>query len=212
MNLNDIKYGTIPLEHINSIQYSKDIINDAIESGVIDIMLNNPPPSNDSEETKNELLELLNFAERLTDEEAELCKVLEDNHYDFFAKFCSGIGITGESENSIKSYSKQYDGLVHYLKLKVNRPRPNQLAFYYGIPLFPAITTDANSAAWPSGHTVDFLIILHKLKEKYKNKSEQFDRLYDEIRNIREKSGVHYKSDTTGGELLVSKLIENNLI
>ena len=44
-----------------------------------------------------------------------------------------------------------------------NRPRPNELAGEYGIKLHPVTRTDANSAAYPSGHTMDFLVMIYQL-------------------------------------------------
>ncbi len=212
MDLNDIKYGTIPIFHVESIKTGSVIIKKCEELGILDHMFNNPPPNNDSNETKNELLELQKLTENASEMDYKLCDVLEHKHYDFFAKFCNKIGIDCETEESIKSLSKEFDGLVNYIKFKVNRPRPHQLAIYYDIPMFPIISTNANSPAWPSGHSVDFLIILYKLKQKYPDNVDDFDALYTKIKDIRQLSGVHYPSDKEAAQVLVSSLIQNKLI
>ncbi len=212
MDLNDIKYGTIPIIHVNSIKNSNSIIKDCENLGIIDHMFNNPPPENDSDVTYDEILQLHKLTQSATEYDYKLCDILEHKHYYFFAKFCNQLGILEETEKSIKSLSEEFDGLVNYIKFKINRPRPHQLALYYNIPLSPIILTDANSPAWPSGHSVDFLIILHRLKKKYPTYLVQFDDMYNRLRYTRELSGVHYRSDTDGAELLVSLLIQNKLI
>jgi hypothetical protein len=212
LDLNDIKYGTIPIFHVESIKTGSAIIKKCEDNGIIDHMLNNPPPTNDSDETKNELLELQTLTKNASEDDYKLCDVLEHKHYDFFAKFCNKLGLTDETETSIKALSEEFDGLVNYIKFKINRPRPHQLAIYYDIPLFPIVSTDANSPSWPSGHSVDFLIILHRLKQKYPNNVSDFDLLYTKIKDVRQLSGVHYPSDKDGADTLVTMLIENNLI
>jgi acid phosphatase (class A) len=214
MNINDIKYGTVPLYHIESFKtgIGKTVLDESKGLGIIDKFLEYPPSENESEETINELKHLVQLQKTLTDEDKKLCYVLEDKHYKFFALFCEKIGIDGETEESIKSLSQPFDGLMVYVKLKFNRPRPHQLAIYPNIPLFPLIGTDANSPAYPSGHSLDFFIIIHKLKEKYPQYSTQFDSLYDKIKDIREKSGVHYLSDRYAAELLFNLLLNNGLI
>ncbi len=211
MNLNDIKYGTVPIFHIDSISSGSAIINKAIDAGIVDELLNNPPPPNDSEETQNELKYLLGLTTNAAEYDYSFCKVLEEKHYDFIARVCQSLNLV-ETEDSIKEFANEYDGLVNYIKLKVNRPRPHQLAIYYDIPLFPIVSTNANSPSWPSGHSVDFLVIIHKLKAKYPDLKDEFDSLYQKIKNVRELSGVHYPTDGQGAELLYTLLVKNDLI
>ena len=83
---------------------------------------------------------------------------------------------------------------------------------YLNIDLNPMVTTDANSAAYPSGHTIDFLVIIYnfiKIKPSTKN---SLLRLYEKIRNVRQLSGVHYPSDTKCSEILFKKMLEHNII
>lgn len=211
MNLNDIKYGTVPIFHIDSISSGSVTINKAIDAGVVDEMLNNLPPTNDSDDLQNELKYLLDLTTNATEYDYLFSKVLDEKHYEFIAKVCQSLNLV-ETEVSIKEMADEFDGLVNYIKLKVNRPRPHQLAIYYDIPLFPIISTNANSPSWPSGHSVDFLVIFHKLKIKYPDLIGEFDSLYNKIKDVRELSGVHYPSDKYGAELLYSLLVKNDLI
>jgi hypothetical protein len=80
------------------------------------------------------------------------------------------------------------------------------------IPLHPVIATDANSAAYPSGHTMDFLIIIHNFKKKKPELGEKLEELYKKVRHVREMSGVHYPSDRKISEILFKKLLDANLI
>lgn len=214
MNINDIKYGTVPLHQIQSFKtgIGKEVLDEAKQLGVIDKFLQYPPSDNDSEETIDELKHLVELQKTLTDEDKALCNVLEHEHYEFFAKFCEKMGIDDIDDDYIKELSQPFDGLLAYVKLKFNRPRPHQLAIYHNIPLFPIISTDANSPAYPSGHSLDFFIITHKLKEKYPKHAKHFDLLFERIKDIREKSGVHYLSDRYAAELLFNLLLNSGLI
>lgn len=214
MDINDIKYGTIPLHQVQSFKtgIGKEVLDEAIRLGVIDEFLKSTPPKNNSEETINELHYLVEIQKSLTDNDKNMCHILEHKHYQFFAKFCNSIGIDVETEESIKSLSQPFDGLLSYVKFKFNRPRPHQLALYHNIPLFPLIATDANSPAYPSGHSLDFLIIIHKLKQKYPDYRSNFDALYSKIKDVREKSGVHYPSDRMASEILFDLLLNYGLI
>lgn len=214
MNINNIKYGTVPLHQIQSFKtgIGKKVLDEAKKLGVIDKFLKYRPPSNNSEETIDELKYLVELQKTLTDEDKQLCHILEHEHYKFFARFCEKMGIDDIDDDDIKELSHPFDGLLTYVKLKFNRPRPHQLAIYHNIPLFPLISTDANSPAYPSGHSLDFFIIIHKLKEKYTQHADHFDSLFERIKDIREKSGVHYTSDRTGSEELFKLLLNNGLI
>jgi acid phosphatase (class A) len=102
--------------------------------------------------------------------------------------------------------------LLFYLKDKFNRPRPYQLAKEYGLDLHPITATDANSAAYPSGHTLDFLNIIIHLGKMKPEAADELDDLYDDIKRVRELSGLHYPSDRKISEYLFKELIKNKLI
>ena len=81
-----------------------------------------------------------------------------------------------------------------------------------GLDLHPITATDANSAAYPSGHTMDFLVILYHFGKMNPKLAEQIDEFYHEIKRARELSGLHYPSDRKVSEYLFKQLVKHNLI
>lgn len=213
MNIDDLKYG-------NPTKYQEDVIKQdiaglldkSIKLGIIEDMLKNHPfPKNSSDITKKELLYLKRITDSLDETEIKFLQMMEDDHYTFFEKVANKLGID-VNRDTILGWCKRIDPITFYLKDKYNRPRPFQLSDYLGIELRVPITTDAFSGAYPSGHTIDFLVIIHNLLKTNPYAKKALNELYNSIRSVREKSGVHYPSDTKVSEILVKKLIEKKVI
>jgi acid phosphatase (class A) len=213
MNLDNLKYGNPREEHVKKIAKDKGgVLRGALKAGIIqDIIQNYPPPKNSSSTTKKELEYLDTLTDSLSNRERRFCEVMEDSHYKWFQKIGEKLGITTTADE-LKELVSKVDPVIFYLKWKFNRPRPYQLAGELEIPLHPVIATDANSAAYPSGHTMDFLIIIHNFKKKKPELGEKLDELYKKVRHVREMSGVHYPSDRKISEILFKKLLDANLI
>ena len=102
--------------------------------------------------------------------------------------------------------------ICSYLKDKFNRARPYQLAREMGLNLYPVIRTDANSASYPSGHSMDFLIILYHFGKLKPESIKILNNFYQKIKNVRELSGVHYPSDRKVSEYIFKQLVKNKLL
>lgn len=214
MEINDIAYGNPPLEYIKSWQdKGLEKFRTAKQSGVLDEFISKyPHPKNDSEETKSELKLLTEKTGNLTNEEQKLCKDLDEDLYEFFEKFCAKIGLD-TTEDELEAEADKYWGIVSYIKFKLNRPRPFQLGWYYKLKLFPnVVSKSANSAAYPSGHTFEFLLLIDYLTKKHPEHKEKFAELYKKIRDVRILSGVHYPSDTKGSEILFKMMKDRGII
>ena len=105
-------------------------------------------------------------AVKASDKDKEFCKIMEEDHYSYFANLGTKLGIEGLTKEIVDGWCDKVDPLTFYLKHKFNRPRPYQLANELKIPIYPIILTDANSAAYPSGHTMDFLVIIYNFWKK----------------------------------------------
>ena len=213
MNLDDLKYGNPPYKQAKKINKDKSgLLKKSIEAGVIDDMITNYPyPKNSSDTTKKEILYLNKLTDDTTFNDKLFCKIMENHHYEFFKKVADKLGID-VTLDEIEKWVGDVDPIIFYLKNEFNRPRPYQLANYLKIDLNPIVTTDANSASYPSGHTMDFLVIIYnfiKLKPSTKN---VLIKLYNKIKNVRELSGVHYPSDTKCSEILFKKLLTKHII
>lgn len=213
MNLNDIRYGNPPIVHINAWQTGKgkELLDKCEQLGLLDTILKMVPPQNDSEETIQELVYLTELTQNATPEDVKLCKALEEQHYAFFSKYCEKFSIS-ISVKELQEMIVATDGLLHYVKNYFNRPRPYQLAYELKLPLYPIIETNANSASYPSGHSLDFLVMCHNIAKRHPEHADKMTALYERIKHIRELSGVHYPSDRTTSELIYKLLVENNLL
>jgi hypothetical protein len=213
MNLDDIKYGNSTKEQYDTIQADRaGILKACIDNGIVkDILENHPFPSNSSDETENELEYLVEIIKDVDEEDIKFCYLLENNHYDFFSIVGKKLGLD-ISAKEIKEWCVDIEPVLFYLKDKFNRPRPYQLAKQLNLPLHPITTTDASSASYPSGHTLDFLVILYHFGKKNPKAAEEIDEFYHEIKRVRELSGLHYPSDRKVSEYLFKQLVKHNLI
>ena len=213
MSLDDIKYGNTTKEQNLKVKEDRSgIIKACEEKGIIkDILENHPFPTNTSDETKNELEYLTKVTKEASEEDLNFCKLIETNHYDFFVIVAKKLGLNVSKEEILK-WVEDIDPVLFYLKDKFNRPRPYQLAKELNLPLYPITASDANSAAYPSGHTLDFLVILYHFGKMKSEIAEEVDTLYHKIKRVREISGLHYPSDRTVSEYLFKQLIKNKLI
>ena len=213
MSLDDIKYGNTTREQNLKVKEDRSgIIKACEEKGIIkDILENHPFPINTSDETKNELEYLTKLTKEASEEDLNFCKLIETNHYDFFVIVAKKLGLD-VSEEEILKWVEDIDPVLFYLKDKFNRPRPYQLAKELNLPLYPITASDANSAAYPSGHTLDFLVILYHFGKMKPEIAEEIDELYHKIKRVRELSGLHYPSDRKISEYLFKELIKYKLV
>ena len=213
MNLDSIKFGNPPKEQNDKVKADRaGILKAAIEVGIIkDVLESHPFPANSSDETKTELEYLVKVTKEADDDDFKFCKLLEHYHYDFLAVAGRKLGLDVTAEQ-IKNWCFDIDPVLFYLKDKFNRPRPYQLADALGLELYAIITTDANSAAYPSGHSLDFLVTLYHFGKMKPEAAEEIDEFYHEIKRVRELSGVHYPSDRKISEYLFKQLVKHNLI
>jgi acid phosphatase (class A) len=183
-----------------------------MDKGIIkDIIENHPFPANSSDETRNELDYLVKLMDDVDDEDFKFCYLLETHHYEFLAVVGRKLGLDVDGK-MVKELCSKTNPVLFYLKDVFDRPRPYQLAKELNLPIFPIIRTDANSAAYPSGHTLDFLVTLYHFGKMKPEAAEEIDEFYHEIKRVRELSGVHYPSDRKISEYLFKQLVKHNLI
>ena len=213
MNLDDIKYGNHAKEHEDVIMADKSgILKACMDNGIVkDILENHSFPLNSSDETRNELDYLVELTSDIDDADFKFCYLLEMHHYEFLAVAGRKLGLDVTKEMVIELCDNT-NPILFYLKDKFNRPRPYQLANELNLPIFPIIRTDASSASYPSGHSLDFLVTLYHFGKMKPEAAEEIDEFYHEIKRVRELSGVHYPSDRKVSEYLFKQLVKHNLI
>jgi len=212
-NLDNIKFGNPAKDHVLKVKIdTAGLLKKSNEMGIIkDVLDNHPFPANSSDETKKELEYLASVTKNINDNQKRFCELMEDHHYDLFVIVAKKLGIDVAKEEILK-WVGNVDPIIFYLKDKFNRPRPYQLAKEMGIDLFPVIRTDANSASYPSGHTMDFLVILYHFGKLKPESIETLNKFYQKIKNVRQLSGVHYPSDRKVSEYIFKQLAKNKLL
>lgn len=94
------------------------------------------------------------------------------------------------------------------LKQKYQRPRPNQLAEYYKLKLFPYNSSSANSPSYPSGHTIQAYCILTIIGNKYPQSHNFCKQFIDDIAYSRVYLGLHYPSDNDASFLIAREILK----
>ena len=198
-NTNDVVYGDPASKHIRVMSKPHEIL--PVDS---DQSLVSAPPSNSSDETRAELMELQDRVEMSKNNE----ELLDKWDLDLVAPFVKYL-----KSNDLKYDKKFLDDLVSQstiiiLKQKYhfNRPRPKQLAKNLGIALPVLKSGTARTPAYPSGHSTQSRLVALYLTGLHRNHGKGFLDLAEECGQSRLNAGLHYPSDHDAGVELGNKL------
>ena len=154
-------------------------------------------PFNDSELVKDELNEIVDYVNSISDEENKAFLT----RYKSYDRSLSQTIITTFKQKGIDVESICQDiivdvrNLIYKLKYFYQRPRPFQLAQYYKLKLLPYNSFSANTPSYPSGHTLEAYVILNVIADKHPNKYQFCKEMIDDVAYSRLYLGVHYPSD-----------------
>ena len=165
------------------------------------------PPSNSSEETKLELLELKNLHLQHPDP-AKLEEDYDDKFLWAFKKVCRVNNLEFDGK-LMQKIIREAGHIVIKLKYKFNRPRPFQLAKVYDIDLVRYDSDTAKTPSYPSGHTIQGRIIAIYLSKLYPEFQEQFEAVSDAISLSRMVGCHHFPSDVAYGNQIATWLASN---
>jgi hypothetical protein len=208
--IDKIGYGN-PTRELMDLELKATKIKDWFVNKGLDIKIIDSCPSNTSETTLRELDELIDRMSRVTKSELEFAEAAEADEVKVWFDFVTELGYQTTMEE-IQSVLDQTDPFLFYLKNKINRIRPFQLSYYLGKDLFPLIHSDANSAAYPSGHGLDSYNLGRYFAKKFPERAKEFIDLGNRIALSREYVGVHYPSDNAISKKISDLIWENNLI
>ena len=96
--------------------------------------------------------------------------------------------------------------VVKTIKNSFNRPRPYQLAPYFGIDLELLKSRTAKTPAYPSGHSTQSRLIAEIYAAKYPDHRKNLIKAAEECGGGRIMAGFHYMSDHTAGVYLAKRL------
>jgi hypothetical protein len=156
-----------------------------------------PPPDNDSDETKKELkyLDSIDIDKRFVQE--------KDDILGNFTKFLDDEGVSYDKDllNNIKSDAV---AVIQTLKKHFKRPRPFKLDHKFK-------DTDMKSTrgyAYPSGHSTQSNLLCLVLSKFYPKYEKDFKKIVKDIVYSRQMAKAHYPSDIKMGKKLAKSMFE----
>ena len=161
-----------------------------------------PFPENTSKKTLEEI-KYLSEIEEDVDYVRENDKVKES-----FGKLHEELGLE-YNEDEAGKYLKESSKYIMELKYKFQRPRPYQIAEFYGINLNGVDLDSMKTPSYPSGHATQGYLLGMIYSERYPQHRKEFMKLGEDIAESRIIGKAHFPSDKKAGIELAEKLFEN---
>ena len=151
LNLDKIKYSNdVKEKHQNKISMQTKLMSNEMRVPY------KPFPENSSKETRDELNWLINYNNKSIDK--DFVKNGDDIEK-VFKKYCEDNNLNYD-EDYYKQILKESTKTILSLKYYYNRPRPYQLADYYGMEQFKNFDLPSmKTPSYPSGHSTQGHII-----------------------------------------------------
>ena len=198
IQITDLVYGSPNIPQLNKMKKIGKALSALMDSPKHRMFFNKEYPSNISTAVRRELEELQKRTTTITTPDLEFAKESEKDHYGLWIKLLYNIGIS-VPKSFFDNIAENTDGLLFTLKYHYNRPRPVQLGHYHKIPVSPAIFSNANSPAFPSGHAMEARLFALILSEKYPFAADKIMNIGNRTAESRLNVGLHYPSDTEFG-------------
>ena len=191
LKINDLKYtDEIKPKHQTKIDMQTEIVKGEV------IVPDKPFPENSSKKTLSEL----EWLRDLNNGEIDKKYVKEgDDIIPLFKKYCK----VNELDFDVKYYEKvlkESAKTILSLKYYYNRPRPIQLAEFYGLEEFKNMDLPSmNTPAYPSGHSTQGHLIALLLTKENPTHYNGLQEIANHISKSRLMARAHYPSDCEFG-------------
>lgn len=152
------------------------------------------PPKNSSNETKKELKYLADITENLSVSQKNLVYLVDKEPLDLYNDILRRHGLK-MPRGIFNKVWRITEPVIMNLKHKFNRPRPEQLAKFYGLNINVTETKTHHTPAYPSGHTAYCAMGAYILSDMYPEHSSEFFGKIGDAGFARCLQGVHYPSD-----------------
>lgn len=166
------------------------------------------PPVNSSKITHSELLYLSELTENISVAQKALVELVDKEPLDLFEKTIRNNNLKVDKEG-FKKLWKVSRPVVMRLKYLFNRPRPEQLAPYFGLKVNVIETSTHHTPAYPSGHTCYTAMAAHLFSAQYPEFSNEFFSQPGIAGYARCLQGVHYPSDNDAAMTISSVIWED---
>ena len=161
-----------------------------------------PFPENSSKKTLEEVKYLSNI-----EEDREFVKE-HDKVSKVFGKLHEELGLEFNKDEA-KKYNRESAKHIMELKYKYQRPRPHQIADFYGINLNGVDLDSMKTPSYPRGHATQGYLIGMIYSERYQQHRKEFMKLGEDVAESRIIGKAHFPSDKKAGIELAEKLFEN---
>ena len=161
-----------------------------------------PFPENSSKKTLEEVKYLSNIEEdrEFVEEHDKVSKVFGKLHEELGLEF---------NKDEAKKYNRESAKHIMELKYKYQRPRPHQIADFYGINLNGVDLDSMKTPSYPSGHATQGYLLGMIYSERYPQHRKEFMKLGEDVAESRIIGKAHFPSDKKAGIELAEKLFEN---
>ena len=159
------------------------------------------PPENDSKTTLDEVKYLSIVKPVMATIKGR------DEVVDSFMGLVESTGVKIRKEE-LENITKESAKIIYELKYHYNRPRPYQIAEFYGIDLNGTELDSMKTPSYPSGHAVQGYLIGEILSNMDKTNAVLYKGMGEEIAHSRILAKAHYPSDKTYGHKIAMELFK----
>lgn len=206
MNLDDIVFGNPTFQNLKIINTESYL--DKLFSELTAFTF----PKNSSDATKEELNSLVSLVlETQKDEDA----IKRYYQYDsglkkVYLNSMAAAGLSPEkSKEFIESISNDIAPLILKLKYFFQRPRPQQLAYYYKLKLMPYKSASSDTPSFPSGHAYQSKILSTVIGNNFPQLFGEMQEIFMDVCQSRMAMGLHYQSDIDVGIFAAERVLRN---
>jgi hypothetical protein len=205
MDLNQVTYGNPTKEHKEFLE-KNSLVDDLFLKFKDDYF-----PLNDSELVKDELNDIVDYIDSISDEENKAFLT----RYKAYDRSLIQVITTTFKQKGIDVESLCEDiiidirNLTYKLKYFYQRPRPNQLSQYFKLKLFPYNSFSSNTPSYPSGHTLEAYVILNVIADKHPNQYQFCREMIDDVAYSRLYLGLHYSSDNDFAKEVAKEILKH---
>jgi hypothetical protein len=171
-----------------------------------------PYPDNNSQEAVDEINQLINLTNSISDnkEAQEKFKIYDEDFFGYLVKVLSNTGIDRqEIVDLINSMDEDIKPIWVKLKYYYQRIRPNQLGHMLQMSLYPYESKSADTPSYPSGHTLISKVYCRVLGNKYPKYYQQLMKLAQDCSDSRLYMGLHYASDAVFGSYVADCILNH---
>ena len=165
------------------------------------------PPANDSDETRAELMEILDRMEMASSEEKHMAQEFDIRYSDEFIGYCLHHDLP-VNKSKVARMVFEMSAIDRKIKYHFNRPRPMQIARSLGIGFPNARAVTGNTPSYPSGHSAGSHVLALYLSNLFPSHKQEFLNMAEECGMSRIILGVHFPSDHEAGVSLAKQFYE----